>query len=64
MEIMAFSYEGQLLIFLISSRGEPIVDGPQNEGCAKGQLFLASGINMLENGLQNLGIGQFFGKTQ
>jgi hypothetical protein len=36
MEKMAFSYEGQLQIFLKSSRGEPTADGPQNEGWAKG----------------------------
>lgn len=32
LEKMAFRYEVQLQIFLISSRGEPTVDGPQNEG--------------------------------
>jgi len=42
MEKMAFSFEGQLQIFLISSRGEPTMYGPQNEGWAKGQLFLAA----------------------
>ena len=58
---MAFSYEEQLQIFLISSRGEPTVLKTRIE--PKANYSSPLGLNMLENVLQNLGIGQFFGKT-